>query len=151
MLANYVKLSNGVIKQVDRKKYNYDFDYSNNYNKLGELGVRMAYLRLGHIIGSLGFIPNSIMDVGYGNGDFIKVCTNIIKNCYGSDVSPYPVPDGVQFISDRYSIDVDVVTFFDVLEHYEDIYEVIASVGMNIIVGLAFWMEWNDHRKNKIS
>jgi hypothetical protein len=34
---------------------------------------------------------------------------------------------------------------------YEDIYEVIASVGMNIIVGLAFWMEWNDHRKNKIS
>ena len=34
---------------------------------------------------------------------------------------------------------------------YEDIYEVIASVGMNIIVGLAFWMEWNDHKKNKIS
>jgi hypothetical protein len=33
---------------------------------------------------------------------------------------------------------------------YEDIYEVIASVGMNIIVALAFWLEWNDHRKNKI-
>jgi predicted metal-dependent TIM-barrel fold hydrolase len=34
---------------------------------------------------------------------------------------------------------------------YEDIYEIIASVGMNIIVILAFWMEWNDQRKNKIS
>jgi len=34
---------------------------------------------------------------------------------------------------------------------YEDIYEIIASVGMNIIVVIAFWMEWNDQRKNKIS
>ena len=34
---------------------------------------------------------------------------------------------------------------------YEDIYEIIASVGMNVIVFMAFWMEWNDHRKNKNS
>ena len=34
---------------------------------------------------------------------------------------------------------------------YEDIYEIIASLGMNIIVVIAFWMEWNDHRKNKNS
>jgi len=34
---------------------------------------------------------------------------------------------------------------------YEDIYEVISSVGMNLIVAMAFWMEWNDHKKNKIS
>jgi len=34
---------------------------------------------------------------------------------------------------------------------YKDIYEIIASFGMNIIVVMAFWMEWNDHRKNKIS
>ena len=34
---------------------------------------------------------------------------------------------------------------------YEDIYEIIASVGMNVIVLMAFWMEWNDHRKNKNS
>ena len=34
---------------------------------------------------------------------------------------------------------------------YKDIYEIIASIGMNIIVVLAFWMEWNEHRKNKIS
>ena len=34
---------------------------------------------------------------------------------------------------------------------YEDIYEILVSLGMNIIVAAAFWMEWNDHRKNKIS
>jgi hypothetical protein len=31
---------------------------------------------------------------------------------------------------------------------YKDIYEIIASIGMNIIVVLAFWMEWNEHKKN---
>lgn len=34
---------------------------------------------------------------------------------------------------------------------YEDIYEILASLGMNIIVTLAFWMDWNDQKKNKIS
>ncbi len=34
---------------------------------------------------------------------------------------------------------------------YEDIYEIFASLGMNIIVALAFWMDWNDQKKNKIS
>ena len=32
---------------------------------------------------------------------------------------------------------------------YEDIHEIMASVGMNIIVALAFWMEWKEHKKNK--
>jgi predicted metal-dependent TIM-barrel fold hydrolase len=34
---------------------------------------------------------------------------------------------------------------------YEDIYEIIASVGMNVIVALAFWLEWRDNKKNKVS
>jgi hypothetical protein len=34
---------------------------------------------------------------------------------------------------------------------YEDIYEILTSLGMNIIVALAFWMDWNDQKKNKIS
>jgi hypothetical protein len=34
---------------------------------------------------------------------------------------------------------------------YKDIYEILASFGMNIIVALAFWMDWNDQKKNKIS
>jgi hypothetical protein len=31
---------------------------------------------------------------------------------------------------------------------YKDIYEILASVGMNLIVGFGFWLEWKDSNKN---
>ena len=30
---------------------------------------------------------------------------------------------------------------------YEDIYEILASFGMNIIVGIGFWVSWRDYYK----
>lgn len=30
---------------------------------------------------------------------------------------------------------------------YEDIYEILASIGMNLIVGVGFWLEWKDRNK----
>jgi len=30
---------------------------------------------------------------------------------------------------------------------YKDIYEIIASLGMNVIVGYGFWLEWKDRDK----
>jgi hypothetical protein len=30
---------------------------------------------------------------------------------------------------------------------YEDIYEIIASFGMNLIVATGFWLEWKDRKK----
>jgi len=32
------------------------------------------------------------------------------------------------------------------LNIYEDIYEIIASFGMNIIVAIGFWLDWRDHK-----
>lgn len=32
---------------------------------------------------------------------------------------------------------------------YEDIYEIFASFGMNIIVALAFWLEWKEYKNTK--
>ena len=32
------------------------------------------------------------------------------------------------------------------LNMYEDIYEIIASLGMNIIVAIGFWLDWKDHK-----
>lgn len=29
---------------------------------------------------------------------------------------------------------------------YKDIYEIIASFGMNIIVAIGFWLDWKDHK-----
>lgn len=33
---------------------------------------------------------------------------------------------------------------------YEDISEILASFGMNIIVALGFWLDWKDHKKTKL-
>ena len=33
------------------------------------------------------------------------------------------------------------------LNVYKDIYEILASCGMNILVILAFWLEWKKHKK----
>jgi len=30
---------------------------------------------------------------------------------------------------------------------YEDVYEILASLGMNIIVAIGFWLDWRDHKK----
>jgi hypothetical protein len=30
---------------------------------------------------------------------------------------------------------------------YEDVYEILASFGMNIIVGIGFWISWKDYKK----
>lgn len=33
------------------------------------------------------------------------------------------------------------------LNVYQDLHEIIASVGMNIIVAIGFWLNWKDTRK----
>lgn len=34
---------------------------------------------------------------------------------------------------------------------YKDLHEILMSLGMNIIVGFGFWMEWKDYsKKNQI-
>jgi len=144
MLENYKKHENGVIEQIVKEPFDYNFDYSNNYNKLGEIGTRMAHLRLGHLIGSLGFVPDSVMDIGYGNGDFLKVCQNIIPNCYASDISEYPAPDGCKFIDNPNSINVDVVTFYDVLEHYHNIYDIKDIKAKYLVISVPDCHYFND-------
>ncbi len=146
MLDNYQILENGVIKQIEKKyPVNYDYDYINNsYNVYGELGPRMSNLRLGYLVGSLGFVPNSILDIGYGNGDFLKTCSNIIKNCFGHDISNYPLPDNVTFVEDPYQDEYDVVTFFDVLEHFADINDIKNIKTNYFLISLPYCHNFSD-------
>jgi hypothetical protein len=68
-----------------------------------------------------------MLDVGYGNGDFIRYCIERGWDAYGNDVNPtvypnvrqVPLPD-----ADKNSTHYRVVTFFDALEHFEDHREV---------------------------
>lgn len=121
MLDNYDVNEDGVIYQVKREPFKYDKAYAGNYNTYGELGHRMSYLRLGHMIGAIGYTPKSVLDIGYGNGSFLEACTTTIPQCFGNDISSYPIPAGCEFVEDIFSQYFDVVTFFDSLEHFPDI------------------------------
>lgn len=120
-MENYTILENGVIKQINVNKINYDYNYSNKYNNYGEKSNYISYLRLGVLLGAIGKTPKSILDVGYGNGAFLKACKNRIKNCYGYDISGYPLENGITQISSLTNNYFDVICFFDSLEHFEDI------------------------------
>jgi hypothetical protein len=37
------------------------------------------------------------------------------------------------------------------LNMYKDLYEIAASLGMNVIVAIGFWLDWKDHKKNKLT
>jgi hypothetical protein len=50
---------------------------------------------LGYIIGSIGHIPESILDIGYGNGGFLKVCS-LIPNRGGVDITDYKLSKDIK-------------------------------------------------------
>lgn len=122
MLENYKKNKFGVIEQIVKYPFSYDSIYSDSrYSIFSDRG-NILNLRLGYIIGSIGKVPESLLDVGYGNGDFLNNCKNFIKSLYGNDIDPvYPLPEGINFVEDITSHSVEVITFFDSLEHFHNI------------------------------
>lgn len=145
MNSNYERLENGVIKQKIVKKITYDSAYSSKYNQYGEKGLRLSYLRLGVLLGLLKKTPTSLVDVGYGNGDFLKACSGTIKELYGCDISDYPPPDGCTKINMEDIKNVDVVCFFDSLEHFEDI-SVIKDLDTSYVFISVPWCHYiSDH------
>jgi hypothetical protein len=124
MISNYEILKNGVIKQIEiiNEIQTYDKNYVDvRYNTYGEKSHQMAGLRLGYLLSKINFLPKSILDIGYGNGDFLRMCSQKIDNCYGNDISNYPVPENCNFIDDIFSRYFDIICFFDALEHFEEI------------------------------
>lgn len=120
MLENYYKDPFGVIHQ--REIGTFEKDYASQYNNYGELSNYMAYLRYGYIHGVIGK-PSNILDIGYGNGSFLKVCRAAGVESFGYDVSDAPVPVGCVKIQEseirnRY---FDVITMFDSYEHFSDL------------------------------
>jgi SAM-dependent methyltransferase len=98
-MDNYEAIDEGILKQKVVEKIEYDYNYSSDYNKHGERGNYLSYLRFGVLLGVLQRLPRNIVDVGYGNGSFLKVCKENIKDVYGCDISEYPVPDGCKKIA----------------------------------------------------
>jgi len=156
MLPNYELTQDGIIKQQNAKPFSYDVEYSESrYSHFDDRG-NILHLRLGFIIGSIGKVPTSLMDVGYGNGDFLTTCKGFIQDLYGNDIPPaYPLPKGVSFVENIVDQEAEVITFFDSLEHFPDIEFVQDLKCKYIVVSLPWctkgeddrWFETWKHRK----
>jgi hypothetical protein len=89
------------------------------YMGIPELCRQMAHLRLGVLRGVIGMGAESILDVGYGAGDFLAVASKDFARASGHDITGIAPPEGVAFAENIFAEHYDVVTFFDVLEHFE--------------------------------
>lgn len=120
MIENYIQLSRGHWYQdtLTGSPPDYSSEYSKNRYDIYNTTDLMSQLRYHMIVKSIGNF-DSILDFGYGNGSFMKYCQSHGKNVSGYDISDYPIPKGCVKIIDPDSIEVDVMTFFDSLEHLQ--------------------------------
>lgn len=128
-MKNYGVTKEGILFQkVVRPK---TVEYAEQYNSYGEMSNYMSYLRLGHIVGALGRLPVTLLDVGYGNGSFLQSCLQSGIESWGYDISDYPLPEGAE-IGDIYN-SYDVISFYDSLEHFSNI-EFVKDLQCNYLV-----------------
>lgn len=70
--------------------------------------------------------PSRLLDIGFGNGDFIRTASANGWECYGNDVNPTEYK-GVKRVelpnSKNCKEKYRVISFFDALEHFEDLSE----------------------------
>jgi hypothetical protein len=143
-----------VLHQVDPQPYLYDGNYcatydTPEYTRRNELlqGMRLAFATGVH-----GRPIQSILDIGFGNGAFMKFAKKQIPVVYGHDISGVPVPAGCDFTQDI-NIVVDCACFFDSLEHYPNTQFIKDMRCTTVIISLPFYPglekfpTWG-HRKN---
>ena len=131
------QLPTGVIQE-------YDEQYVSRYNSFDDTLQKMRY---DFCTARVKF--DSVLDVGYGNGDFLRVCKERGKECFGNDISGYPLPDGVAFTENR-NIDVDLVTFFDCIEHFpeRDLSKILSPLKCKYLCITVPWCHhWGDEAK----
>ena len=76
MIENYGINNDGLVYQKNKSDFTYDRQYIyDRYDTYGKLNDRMSFLRLGYVTGVVGSKISSIMDIGYGNGSFLKACS----------------------------------------------------------------------------
>lgn len=144
-----------VIHQLDAKPYTYDAGYVATYDTPEYVrdNERLQQIRLDFIKAAHGSLPLSLLDVGYGNGAFLKAAKDIPIR-YGKDVTGLQIP-GVSLTNEY--IPADVVTFWDCLEHIPDLSFLKDLAAQTLVISLPWChfdvrgQEWFDneykHRK----
>ena len=104
---------------------------------------------------------DTVTDFGYGNGAFLNHCDKNSKVTYGYDISDYPTPPGSLKIENVNDYEVDVVTFYDSLEHLTEMdlmpflrelrtkYVCISVPWYHEEQGKEWFMNWKHRRENE--
>lgn len=96
----------------------YDAQYAGKYSKYDCSG--MSYARAALILGILDLPKNAkILDIGYGNGSFLKVMEKLGYEIYGIDVHGQDF--GITEIDYSNKKKFDLICFFDSLEHFDNL------------------------------
>jgi hypothetical protein len=139
----YTVLSSGIIRQETLTvRQIYDIDYViSRYDSLLDHGRGLSLLRAGFILGTLGYTPRTVLDIGYGNGDFLHVMQLLGSNCYGYDISKYPLPANIYPIDWKAVLNShwSLISFFDSLEHFSTL-DFLPILNTQTIVITAPWM-----------
>jgi SAM-dependent methyltransferase len=99
------------------KQYNYEYVH-NRYDSYGTTDL-MSHLRLG-FVRAVQPRCSRLLDVGYGNGSFLKLAQKAGYDVYGNDVHGCGEKFGIREVSLNGAA-WDVVTFFDSLEHFSSL------------------------------
>lgn len=161
MIENYEMIRPGhwYQKKLTGPKKQYDISYSKLSYDQYPTTCDMSALRYEYICGFTTF--RSVCDFGYGNGAFLRHCEGQKVKTYGYDISDYPVPENVTRISNPTDVEVDLMTFFDSLEHLEekDLVPFLSSLPVKWIVISVPWLHeylgplhfksWKHRRENE--
>lgn len=110
----------GVIVQTDHRPFTYDAQYSAIYDQehYQRESDKLQAMRLGFVMAAHGNRVKSLMDAGYGNAAFINFAKQHIEYVYGYDITGVPL-DGAYRMPEL--VKADVLTFWDVLEHFPSV------------------------------
>lgn len=115
--SGYVYDEYGFLKQVSHQV----FEYTEEYKKRQGTNVAMSFLRLGWLSAHFSYErlrDMFVVDVGCGNGEFMKRAENLFFHICGYDI----VGDSITK-HELMNTHWDMVVLSDVLEHFEDIDE----------------------------
>lgn len=156
--CRYFVDKHGVGHQEDAKPFVYDEAYVSTYATPAyhEKSLALSCLRLGWVTGlfqsAVTLFPGRLLDVGYGDGSFMREAKKLMPVVHGKDVSPVPVPDRCLRVDD-FSEMYDIVTFWDSLEHHADLSFVSSIDARMVAVSLPWCHElgtpWFDNWKHR--
>jgi len=97
----------------------YNYEYVHDRYESYPTTDAMSHLRLG-FVRAFHPKPGRLLDVGYGNGSFLKVAERAGYETFGNDVHGCGEKFGIREVNLNGAV-WDVVTFFDSLEHFSSL------------------------------